>query len=143
MKEHVKDIIIGLTLAISVVSSVPVFAGTLGDKIIAQTNEIRAEYGMDPLETDAALTSDAEIRAEEAEESFSHTRPDGQPFYTAGSGTAYGENLSKNFTEADEMMDAWMASPSHRDNILGDYTHMGVGVVYEETGATVVSVLFY
>ena len=140
MKEHVCII---MALIMSLIASVSAFAGEMEDKILAQTNAYRAEYGMSPLEADAVLTSDAEIRAAEAQASFSHTRPDGQPFYTAGSGTAYGENLSKNFIDADEMMDAWMASPSHRDNILGDYTHMGVGVVYEETGTTVVSVLFY
>ena len=140
MKEHVCII---MALIMSLIASVSAFAGEMEDKILAQTNAYRAEYGMSPLEADAVLTSDAEIRATEAQASFSHTRPDGQPFYTAGSGTAYGENLSKNFIDADEMMDAWMASPSHRDNILGDYTHMGVGVVYEETGTTVVSVLFY
>jgi uncharacterized protein YkwD len=37
-----------------------------------------------------------------------------------------GENLAKNFNSNKQLVFAWMNSPSHRDNILGDYQYVGV-----------------
>lgn len=40
-----------------------------------------------------------------------------------------GENLAKNFPDADSTVGAWMASPTHRANVLGDkYTQVGFTV---------------
>lgn len=36
-----------------------------------------------------------------------------------------GENIADGQDSAAEVVDAWMASPEHRANILGDYTHVG------------------
>ena len=44
-----------------------------------------------------------------------------------------GENLAMDFNTAEGMVSAWMASPSHRKNILNpDFNEMGVGVVKGE-----------
>ncbi len=41
-----------------------------------------------------------------------------------------GENLAKNFIFSQAVVDAWMASPSHRENILrNDYTEVGYAIV--------------
>ena len=54
--------------------------------------------------------------------SFSHTRPDGRPWYTADDKVLYGENLAQYYDSAEEVVAAWMNSPSHRANILkGDF----------------------
>ena len=37
-----------------------------------------------------------------------------------------GENLAKNFDNPQKVVEGFMNSPSHRDNVLGDYTHLGV-----------------
>jgi hypothetical protein len=65
---------------------------------------------------------------------FSHTGPDGaQPwkwFREAGYRYEYaGENLAVNFNESEDVVNAWMKSPTHRANILKhDFTEVGIGV---------------
>ncbi|EKD90091.1 MAG: hypothetical protein ACD_32C00026G0001, partial [uncultured bacterium] len=43
--------------------------------------------------------------------------------------TFAGENLAKNFTSSDAVVKAWMASPTHRDNLLNPkYQDIGIAV---------------
>jgi uncharacterized protein YkwD len=82
---------------------------------------------------------------------FSHYTPDGQNIkhIFAQYGVDYrnfGENLGNakpaSYGSPNAFLDAWMNSPSHRDNMLkGYYTHIGVGVV-DGGGRRVVTVLF-
>jgi len=66
-------------------------------------------------------------------EYFSHFSPDGVSpwhwFDEAGYVYAHaGENLAIHFTDSSEVVDAWMDSPTHRENIVnGIYTEIGVG----------------
>lgn len=39
---------------------------------------------------------------------------------------AYAENIADGYESAKEVFDAWMASPGHCKNIMGDYKEMGV-----------------
>jgi uncharacterized protein YkwD len=46
-----------------------------------------------------------------------------------------GENIAYNYQTAESAMSAWLNSPSHKANIEGDYTHLGMSVtVNTETG---------
>ena len=45
----------------------------------------------------------------------------------AAENVAYGYNVTS-------VVDAWMNSPGHRANILGDFTHIGVGVAKGSDG---------
>jgi uncharacterized protein YkwD len=70
---------------------------------------------------------------------FSHTRPNGQDYYTVG-GTAasgyqdspvYGENLAYGFDNAGETLDAWIDSPSHHANLVrSSFVTIGVAVLW-------------
>src|SRR5690606_38362299 len=41
-----------------------------------------------------------------------------------------GENLAKDFTSSEELLEGWLNSPSHRQNLLDSrYSHIGVAVV--------------
>ncbi len=69
---------------------------------------------------------------------FSHDSPTyGSPFdmmeeYGVSYRTA-GENIAKGQSSAEEVVDGWMNSPGHRENMLSDdFTHIGVGYVEEE-----------
>jgi uncharacterized protein YkwD len=64
---------------------------------------------------------------------FSHQSPDyGSPFemmkqYGISYRTA-GENIAKGQTTPSEVMQSWMNSSGHRQNILkSDFTHIGIG----------------
>ena len=97
-------------------------------------NEIRAEAGLDPLEWDNNLETVASVRANEISEKFSHTRPNGKQWYTVNSKIQGGENLAYGFDNAEDVVEAWMNSPTHKDNILYDEFERGAISIYEEDG---------
>lgn len=110
-------------------------------EVLRLTNEMRAEYELPPLSGEnAALNDAAWVRAREQIESFSHTRPDGRPYYTsfdeAGvSYTAWAENIAYGQTSPAMVMEEWMNSPPHRANILSaNVTDIGVGVAIGNDG---------
>jgi uncharacterized protein YkwD len=44
-----------------------------------------------------------------------------------------GENLAKNFSTFDDVVEAWYNSPSHKENLLNkNYTEMGFAIVNGE-----------
>ena len=75
-------------------------------------NQKRAAAGLGPLDWSEPLSEAAMVRAKECETSFSHKRPNGQDWYTVNSQIMYGENLAHNYTNANSVVDAWMASPT-------------------------------
>jgi uncharacterized protein YkwD len=42
-----------------------------------------------------------------------------------------GENVAYNYQTAESAMAAWLNSPSHKANIEGDYTHLGISVTVD------------
>lgn len=97
-------------------------------------NEIRRENGLSTLEWDNNLETVACVRANEISENFSHTRPNGKAWYTVNSKIQGGENLAFGFDTAEDTVDAWMDSPTHRENILyGDFRKVAISI-YEEDG---------
>ena len=97
-------------------------SGSQSDLLDTETlrliNDARTEAGLEALKAEPALARAAEIRAREASVCWSHTRPDGSPWYTAGAGTSYGENLAKGYRSAGSVVAAWLRSPAHASNIL-------------------------
>lgn len=100
-------------------------AGTEEYELFILINEARAANGLAPLSWSGSLADCAYVRASEASEVFSHTRPDGSDWWTVNPDIMYGENLADGQTNAQWVFDDWMNSPTHRDNILGDYTTYG------------------
>ncbi len=72
-------------------------------------------------------------RAKELEALFSHTRPDGSSCFTVLGeyGISYsgaGENIAAGQRSPEEVMNSWMNSQGHRENIMQDsYEKIGVG----------------
>ena len=81
-------------------------------------NARRAEAGLSALTWNAGLEQACAVRAVEASQSFSHTRPDGSDWWTVNSNLMYGENLAKGYDTGDSVVGAWMASPTHKANIM-------------------------
>jgi uncharacterized protein YkwD len=65
----------------------------LANEIMKRINDMRTEYGVDPLKYHPDIQGYASIRAKELVISFSHTRPDGTDCLTVGQGLA-GENCT-------------------------------------------------
>ncbi|MFZ2682312.1 MAG: CAP domain-containing protein [Patescibacteria group bacterium] len=104
--------------------------------IINLTNETRTSLDLPTLSTDTKLMQAAQAKAEDMflNDYFAHTSPEGTtPWYwfkTFGYNyRSAGENLAAHFSQAEDVEAGWMASPSHRDNIVSDrYNEIGVGV---------------
>ena len=97
-------------------------------------NDIRADAGLEMLEWDTNLETVASVRANEISKSFSHTRPNGKQWYTVNSKIQGGENLAYGFDTPQDVVDAWMDSPTHRDNILyEDFEKVAISI-YEKNG---------
>ena len=100
-------------------------------------NEIRAKNNLDPLTFDWQIARVARYKSQDMSDNgyFSHTSPTyGSPFNMMKNfGISYrtaGENIAKGYLSAASVVDAWMNSPGHRDNILNpSFTHIGVGFV--------------
>ena len=95
--------------------------------VLTLVNQERSKNGLKPLVMNQSLMDTAMLRAAECAVCFSHTRPNGSTCMTANT-LMSGENIAFNQKNADDVMNSWMNSTGHRENILsGDYTTIGVG----------------
>ncbi|MDZ4226217.1 MAG: CAP domain-containing protein, partial [Patescibacteria group bacterium] len=105
-------------------------------EVITLTNLERGFNNVATVKENSLLTKAAEAKALDMahEGYFAHVGPDGkEPWaWIKGAGYAYvsaGENLAVRFNESSDVVRAWMASESHRANIIKrSYTEIGVGV---------------
>lgn len=107
------------------------------DQIIADTNVERGKLGLPPLRYNEQLSQAAAAKAQNmfTENYWAHFSPSGKDPWgfinKAGYKFTYaGENLARNFQNSDDVVKAWMNSPSHRENIVNNkYQEIGVAVV--------------
>lgn len=107
------------------------------DEVIRLTNEKRKANGQAPVVKNDLLSAAAAEKGKYMidHDFWAHVAPDGtEPwFFFQKAGYKYrfaGENLARDFTNADSAVEAWMASPSHKENMLSDrYSDIGVAVV--------------
>lgn len=99
------------------------------------TNTSRTTSNMKALTLNSTLNTSAQLKANDmvAKDYWAHNAPDGtQPWYWFDqAGYTYataGENLAYGFSTGTEVETAWMNSPSHSANILGDYEEVGFGI---------------
>ncbi len=110
-------------------------------EVVDLVNAERAKEGLAPLTIDTKVQAAAQIRAQECEQRFSHTRPNGSSFATAlkEQNVSYrnaGENIAWGQKTPQEVVTAWMNSAGHRANILNkNFTTIGVGY-YENARGT-------
>jgi len=112
-------------------SSIPV------EEVIKLTNQKRVEAGLTPLNTNPILQEAAQAKAADmlAHDYWAHVSPGGvTPWdFFKNNGYTYrfaGENLARDFSNPSSVVDAWMASQSHKENLLSPkYEEIGVAVV--------------
>lgn len=117
----------------------------LPQEILKLVNEERAKAGLGLLELkyreDIQICADT--RATELTESpsideISHTRPNGTEYFTVftDNGITYkvvGENIAAGQSSAQSVMEFWMNSDGHKNNILSeDFTGIAVGVAEKD-----------
>lgn len=128
-------------------------AGVTTPALMMEVNEERTSSGKTELSVSDELAAAAQAKAEDmfANQYWAHVSPTGVTPWKWLNDQEYvyayaGENLARNFASAESTVAAWMASPSHRDNILHDYyTEAGFAVVdgiLDDKPATVTVALF-
>lgn len=106
-------------------------------EVIRLTNEKRAAAGLAPLAENSILSQAAQAKGADMLNKgyWAHFAPDGTTPWSFFTNFGYryryaGENLARDFSSAAAAVDAWMASPTHRENILNEkYREIGIGVV--------------
>lgn len=143
------DALLAYVLLLAVVNlGIRFFHGTMPDvlgyatdirveQLLAGTNARRAEAGLEPVTLNSALSQAAAAKASDmfANGYWAHNSPQGKtPWdFIIGAGYKYtlaGENLAKNFQTSEGVVDAWMASPTHKANIVkAGYKDIGFAIV--------------
>lgn len=106
-------------------------------EVIRLVNIEREKKGLGALTENPQLNVAANKKGQNMfeEQYWAHYSPSGKdPWgFITGSGYKYsyaGENLARNFTNANDAVLAWMNSPTHRDNLLNSkYKDIGISVV--------------
>ena len=118
----------------------PYVAAVIVATLVDLANADRIDDGLGGLLVNQKLATAAQAKANDMAEKgyFAHRTPDGHDswhwFEQMGYDYAYaGENLAVNFSESSDVQEAWMASPTHRANIVNEhYTEVGIAVAYGE-----------
>lgn len=134
-----------LLLFAALIRFVPLFApGVLGyasdinaSELLRYTNERRAQVGLQPLTLNNKLSIAAQKKARDMFNAgyWAHISPTGtKPWdFILVEGYDYiyaGENLAKNFSNSEDVVQAWYDSSTHRENLLSpNYDDIGFAVV--------------
>lgn len=114
--------------------------GITPEMILRYVNEYRAQKHLPPL------TMNVKISAEAAHHSIAMAKKS-IPFGHSSFNTriqhinheikdykAGAENVAYYKTNAKKLVEAWISSPGHRRNILGNYNLTGIGIAYGKNG---------
>ena len=105
------------------------------NEVLRLCNNIRSSRGLAPLTLNDKVCKVANLKAQDMASNnyFSHQSPTyGSPFNmlknNSISYSAAAENIAKGYSTPQAVVDAWMGSDGHKENILNSaYTQMGVG----------------
>ncbi len=132
--------------------SVALLSAITPEKIIELTNNIRADNDLNPLTANQYLIKAANEKAQSIfrEQDFAHNIGDKKfSAWVKDAGYDYvyvGENLAINFTESEDIVEAWMQSSLHKKNLLNaEFEEIGVATVkgaFEGSEAILVVQLF-
>lgn len=122
-------------------------------KIIDLTNQLRVRQGVSNLKTSELLAQAAYQKAEDMlyQQYFSHVGPNQKKAGDWASQNGYqylviGENLAMGFAGSEEVVNAWVKSPTHYANLIDPlYQEIGVGMVsgpFQDQDTTLVAQFF-
>jgi uncharacterized protein YkwD len=116
------------------------YAATSADEtgtVVALVNQERKEAGCDPVTVDDRITAAAEDHSQDQADmgKMTHTGSDGSTVGKRVTRAGYtwskvGENVASGTTSPERVMELWMNSDAHRENILNcAFENIGVGRV--------------
>jgi hypothetical protein len=106
-------------------------------EVVKLTNDQRAAAGLSPLTENKSLSNAALAKGQDmlSKGYWAHFAPDGTTPWSFFLNFGYkyqfaGENLARDFSNAQGAVSAWMNSATHKENILNPkYKEIGIGVV--------------
>lgn len=108
------------------------------------TNQERLKAGLNALSIDATLVRLAELQANQMAKhaKMQHVIPEAAypDMQSRADAVGYklrwlGENLAYNYGDPEAVVQGWMMSTGHRDNMLfGEFTEMGIGITLDAFG---------
>lgn len=128
--------------ALVLATALPALASAEESEFIALINQSRSAQGLGPLSDFWDLTDDARVHTAEmiSAGQIYHSTNAQLSGYTTG-WAKLGENVGMG-PNPSLLHQAFMSSPGHRANILGDFDRVGVGTARSADGTLFVTVLF-
>ncbi len=141
MRRTLRHLSFALTLSILALglTAAPAVAAP-EDNVLAKINATRAANGLAPLEVYWDLTDDAEAHSKAMKAAGELYHNPNLAHVTSG-WSALAENVGVG-PDVARLHEAFMDSPGHRKNILGNYNYVGVGVVRQTETKIWVTVVF-
>ena len=143
-----KPLVLLLVPFLLLASTVSTFATSIEKEILRYTNEFMQSKGKPALIMEDIINEQAEkhaIKMAKGKTPFGH-----QGFQDRvkaiqskiGFTSAAAENVAYGNMTAKEVVQGWIKSPTHRKNLLGSYTHIGIGVAEGKNGRLYFTQLF-
>lgn len=112
------------------------------ERLVDVVNRQRALNGVRPVTLEPRLSKAAQAHSDDMarRDYFHHKSPDGRDVADRVQSAGYPwriveENLSAGLSDPDSVVNSWMTSPEHRDNMLNpDVTDVGAGVTEVRPG---------
>ena len=119
----------------------------MASEILFYVNEYRSTLGLEPIIMDRTYASAYAV--EHTKYMIQENRISHDGFNDRAEGLnnqgaqAVAENVGFGYSSAQDLVNAWINSPSHRDTMEGNYTHSGIGALQDGSGVYYVTHLFY
>lgn len=104
-------------------NGIPDRESVVDKKIFDEVNRWRIENNLPYLSSDTVVCQIAQKRLSETEKQWNHNGFYKYADTDCPSKCILGENLAKDFSSEDSVLESWINSDSHRKNLEGDYKH--------------------
>jgi uncharacterized protein YkwD len=110
-------------------------------------NKHRAEKNLSPLSFDSYVYSQAEkhnkFMISIGAKSHGNFEKRAENIAKKLKVVAIAENLARNYTSNEEMLEAWIDSSGHKKNLEGDFTHSAISIKQDSDGILYATQIFY
>jgi uncharacterized protein YkwD len=129
------------------IENVEVNASTIENQVFDAVNNHREEMGLTKLtfSNEAYKYADEHNEYMIAKGKISHDNFNSRANNLANEtgATVVKENVAKNYPKAEQAMNGWLNSQSHKNTIEGDFTHTTISVKADEKGKLYYTQLFF
>lgn len=129
------------------VESVSVTATAFENEVLSEVNDYRVSKGLNALVFSNEVYSDAEKHTmymiEKGELSHDNFNSRAAEVSKKTKAASVAENVARNYNTAEQVLQAWLASESHKNTIEGDFTHSSITAREDANGTPYFTQIFY